>query len=83
MVCVVFMREQTTEELIAEAKELLRKLKEGDIVLKKWLHSPGTKLENAEELLMRRKVEKILKQIFILLALLIAFLIGLYGLTES
>jgi hypothetical protein len=76
------MREQTTAELIAEAKELLRKLKERDIALKKWLYSRGTQPATTEELVRQRKEEKILKQILILLALLIVFLLGLYCLIE-
>jgi hypothetical protein len=82
MVCVIFMREQTTDELIAQAKELLRKLKERDFLLKKWLNSRGTQPATTEELVRRRKVEKILNQILILLALLVVFLLGLYGLIE-
>ncbi len=82
MVCALLMTDQTTEELLAEAEDLLHQLHERDVLLKRWRISAGKKLENIKDFLKRRK-ERLLKEICILTALLLVFLLGLYRLIES
>lgn len=75
------MTDQTTEELLAEAEDLLRKLQEREVVLRRWRLSAGKKLESIKDFLNRRK-ERLLKEICLLTALLLLFLLAFYWLIE-
>lgn len=82
MVCALsLMTDQTTEELLAEAEDLLRRLREREVVLRRWRLSAGRKLESVKDFLKRRK-ERLLKEICLLTALLLLFLLALYWLIE-
>ena len=82
VICAIFMTDQSTEELLAEAEDLLQQLHERDIVLRRWRISAGKKLGTIKDFLKRRK-EQLLKEICVLTALLLLFLLGLYRILAS